>query len=78
MQAITVKFLPVTNFRGYRLKARCAAGSITIDRPSDGDFNAHARTAAVALCKKLEWDDAEALVEGTDYRGESVFVFPRG
>lgn len=57
MQAIICKFLPATNTKGYRVKAQCAAGSITIDQPSDKDGQQAARVAAEALIQKLGWTD---------------------
>ncbi len=57
MQAIEVKHLPATNTEGYRLKAFCAAGSLTVDRsciPIDDQV-----TEVVAmLLDKLEWHHA--------------------
>ena len=58
MQAILTKFLPATNYKGTRIKATCAAGSITVDYHSvdeGGIFNDEARHVAVArmLMKKI-------------------------
>jgi hypothetical protein len=57
-QAITTKYLGPTNVRGSRIKAKAAAGSITIHY--DDSLNsqqAHAK-AAKALAEKLGWEGA--------------------
>jgi hypothetical protein len=61
-QAITTKYLGPTNFRGSRIKATAAAGSITVHY--DDSLNseqAHAQ-AAEALARKFGW--AGAYVQG--------------
>lgn len=58
MQAIITKYLPVTNNRGSRIKAQCAAGSVTIDYPHElSGMDCHAK-AAKALVAKLGWNGA--------------------
>jgi hypothetical protein len=76
MQAITVKFLPATNFKGSRYKATAAAGSVTLH--SDHVLNPaqNAAQAALALCAKYQW--AGNLIEGGLHSGEFVFVFAQG
>lgn len=59
MQAIAVKFLPCTNFRGSRMKAWCERGSITVSYDhglSHGDLGL---AAARALCEKFAKEDAK-------------------
>lgn len=75
MQAILVKYLPATNVKPARLKARALAGSVTImyhSVPIDysGTTDLY---AAIKLCEKLGWT-TEDLVEGTLPDGDSVFV----
>ena len=58
MHAILTKVIPATNTRGTRIKAACAAGSLTVDYHSVGEggiFSDQERHAAVArmLVKKL-------------------------
>ena len=55
MQVIQTKFLPATNTRGSRIKATCAAGSITIGYPHELSGQAVHRAAAEALASKLGW-----------------------
>jgi hypothetical protein len=55
VQAITTKYLGPTNTRGSRIKAKAAAGSVTIERDSSlGIEENHAR-AAEALARKFKW-----------------------
>ena len=72
MQAITTKYLPATNHRGSRIKASCAAGSITIGY--DHSEEPH-RAAALALITRLGWLGHGEWHEGglPDGKG-SVFV----
>ena len=73
MQAITTKYLPATNFRGSRIKAVCAGGSVTV--PYDyGSYNPH-QSAARALVEKMGWDSSTAMIEGVNHDGQNVFVF---
>lgn len=58
MQAITTKYLPPTNFNGARIKAKCAAGSVTVgyydcEKQQDGYTPHH--YAAIVLLVKLGW-----------------------
>lgn len=71
MQAITTKLLPCTNTKPYRVKARCAAGSVTLSIDSLPE-NYH-EAAARALMKKLGWDGYD-LAEGGLHTGDTVFV----
>lgn len=55
MQAIQTRYLGLTNSRGARIKAWCAARSLTIPFPyemSTEDAHLH---AAQTLADKLEW-----------------------
>ncbi|MFA5186998.1 MAG: hypothetical protein WC551_11000 [Patescibacteria group bacterium] len=58
MQAILCTYFPATNTRGSRIRASCAAGSITIGYPYElgAGEEAHA-AAAMALAHKLGWTD---------------------
>lgn len=87
MQSITVQYLPATNHRPTRLKAKCAGGSITI--PLDGrrlstgstyysinnsDYIVE-RTVALALIAKMDWGQQVRITGvGRDYRGDVVFT----
>lgn len=90
MQSITVQYLPATNHRPTRLKAKCAGGSITI--PLDGrrlstgstyysinnsDYIVE-RTVALALIAKMNWGQHLRITgAGRDYRGDVVFTLGR-
>lgn len=92
MQAITTKLLPPTNFRGTRIVARCAVGSLTIPYPyeKEGSSIDVFAVAAMALVRKLGWvknhpetDDRQngyvgAWVGGQTVDGCRVFCFAFG
>jgi len=77
MQSITVQYLPATNHRPTRLKAKCAGGSITIPLDysiEDSDYLVE-RTVALALIAKLDWHSQVRITgAGRDYRGDVVFT----
>ena len=77
MQAIITKYFGPTNNRGSRIKAQCAAGSVTISYPYELSGQACHRAAADALVQKLGWNDAHygGLLGGQLPSGEYVFVF---
>ena len=73
MIAITVKFLPATNTKGARVKASAGGKrSVTIGYHSEDDpFQA----AAIALIKKLDWQDKGDWFRGhLDCGNVEVFV----
>lgn len=72
MQAIITKYLSATNNRGSRIKATCAAGSVTIGYPHElSGMDCHAK-AAYALLAKLHWD--YKLMGGHLPSGDYAFV----
>ena len=75
MQAITAKYIGPTNFKGSRIKARCAAGSITLDYDDALNFNENALKACRVLINKLQWDlPLFKICQGTIYDGQEVFI----
>lgn len=69
MQAIHTKILGPSTSRARRVKASCAAGSITLDYDHSlrHDLEANHRNAALALVEKMGWTDPKAygvLVSG--------------
>jgi hypothetical protein len=77
MQAIQTKYLSATNTKGSRIKATCAAGSVTIDYPHElSGMDCHA-AAAKALVQKLKWHPASygGLLGGQLANGDYAFVF---
>lgn len=77
MQAITTKYLSATNSRGSRIKATCAAGSVTIGYPHElSGMNCHA-AAAKALVDKMGWNGPNygGLMGGQLPNGDYAFVF---
>ena len=76
MQAIQTKYLPCTDRKGARIKATCAAGSITITYPHELSGQAVHRAAAEALVDKV-WKGKikDKLLGGSLKDGSSVFVF---
>lgn len=73
MQAIQTKYLGPTNTKGSRIKATCAAGSITIIHPHELSGQAAHRKAAEALVAKLNWNTP--LLGGQLPDHSYVFVF---
>lgn len=71
MQAIQTKYIGPTNSRGARIKASCAALTITV--PYDyGAICAH-EVAAIELCKRMDWAHFN-LAAGELKDGSHVFV----
>jgi len=68
-QAITTKYLGPTNFRGSRIKATAAAGSITIDCDDSLSIEARHAKAAEALARKFGWVGAYIQGGSPDDRG---------
>ena len=77
MQAILIRYIPATNTRGFRIKASCAAGTLTIPHPSSLSGQAAYRVAAEALATKLGWTGPHygALIGGCLPNGGYCFVF---
>jgi hypothetical protein len=76
MQAITTKYLGPTNFRGSRIKASCEAGSITLPYDYNENDGGH-YGAAVALIKKLGWEDHGRWYRGDTSTGNVYVCSPR-
>jgi hypothetical protein len=82
MQAIITKFLGPTNSKGPRVKARCDAGSITVNWVGSYGSDTNHFMAAKALAEKLGWtgDSYGSLLGGSlpDGKGHCfVFVLRR-
>jgi len=77
MQAIHVKYLPATNTKESRIKAKCAAGSLTIGYPHELSGQAVYRKAAEALAAKMNWTSPYygELLGGCLPDGSYCFVF---
>jgi len=77
MQAIQVKYINPTNSRGARIKATCAAGSVTIPYPYELSGIEVYREAAQTLCNKLGWIAPlyHRMVGGKLPDGSYSFVF---
>ena len=57
MQAIEIKYLGATNTQGVRLKASCAAGTITVPRDYAVNVDQQIPVVVGELLAKLEWDN---------------------
>ena len=71
-QAIQVKYLGPTNYRGSRYKATAAAGSITVGVDAALDIEGNVIAAAQALCDKFGW--SKDMVHGKLADGSYVLV----
>ena len=78
--SILVKYLPVTDCKGSRMKAYYNGESITIGFDSSLDFDGNADKACLALIKRLGFFDRSYnkqyyLTRGTVREGERVYSF---
>ncbi len=74
MQAITTKYLPATDTKGARIKARCESGSVTIPLPYElGLGQPRHRAAAMALARQRGWGNLQWL--GATLPDNSGYVF---
>ena len=75
MQAIETRYLPATNTKPSRIRAACAGGSIIVPYDYDAPHGEGPHlTAALALCRKLGWDDV-TLVSGAVPSNPRGYVF---
>ena len=77
MQAIQTKFIPCTNFRPSRVKARAEAGSISLEWDHALNVDENHEKAANALCAKLGWNTYGKLIGGNLPGGGYSFVFQK-
>ena len=71
-QAIQVKYLVPTNYRGTRYKAIAAAGSVTVGADNALSIEGNVIKAAQALCDKFGW--SKDMVHGQLADGTYAFV----
>lgn len=71
-QAIQVKYLGPTNYRGSRYRATAAAGSVTVPADDAKNVEGNVIAAAQALCDKFGW--SKDMVHGQLADGSYVFV----
>ena len=71
-QAIQVKYLGPTNYRGTRYKAIAAAGSVTVGADNALSIEGNVIKAAQCLCDKFGW--SKGMVYGQLADGSYVFV----
>jgi hypothetical protein len=71
VQAITTKFIGPTNYRGSRIKAKAAAGSLTVSYSHALNAEQNHAAAAKALSDKLGWSEYGTWHQGglPDNRG---------
>lgn len=55
VQAITTKYIGPSNVRGSRIKAKAAAGAVTLNYDCALSIEANHAKAAEALARKFEW-----------------------
>lgn len=73
-QAIETKILGSTTFRGARIKARAAAGSVTIYYDHGLSSEANHKAAARALASKFDWKHA-GMMQGASASSDGyVFI----
>lgn len=73
LQVITTKSIGPSNVLGARIKARAAAGSVTIARQyNDTEYNQH-KAVAELLCAKFGWKYKQ-LIGGQDHKGNYQWI----
>ena len=75
MVAILTKYLAPTNTRGARIKAAANGNSITIGYPYELSGEDVYRSAAQALCDKMQWD--YTLHGGAIDKGYAFVMLPK-
>lgn len=76
-QAIETRYVGPTCYKGSRIKAECAAGSITIHWSHDLSVDQNHYRAAWLLVQKLKWDKTTRVIGlkmGQLKRGSYVFI----
>lgn len=76
-QAIQTKYLGPTNTKGSRIKATCAAGSLTVSYSHALDIGMNHVRAAAQLQEKLGWQDGLSMVSGQMADGTCVHVLTK-
>jgi hypothetical protein len=72
MQAIQTKYLPATDSRGCRIKAKCARGSIVIPYPHELSGDETHRSAVLALATRfLDEDFIKGIPRETNFWNRS-------
>lgn len=75
MQAIITKYLGCTNFKPSRIKATCAAGSITVSYDHAFNIDGNHKAVAAMLAVKLGWEKNGKLHSGCLPNGDYCHVF---
>lgn len=74
-QAIVTKYISPTNYRGARIKATAAAGSVTMEYRHEHNPEANHRLAAMRLVDKFKWrEHYDRLCGGQMADGRYCFV----
>jgi hypothetical protein len=78
MQAIVTKYISATNTKGSRIKATCAAGSLTVHWDHELSVEGNHEAAAKELVRQLDWTVEAGYkgswVGGCVPNGDYVFV----
>lgn len=76
MQAIRTKYIPVTNFKGSRIQAKCEAKTIYLAYDHALNIDDNHRVACQALRVKMNWntDHYQPMVGGC-FGGAWYWVF---
>lgn len=73
LQIITTKSIGCSNVKPARIKARAAAGSVTVCRGYDASEYEQHKAVAELLCAKFDWQ-YEQLIGGQDFNGDFQWV----
>lgn len=73
MKAIITKYLPATNIRGSRIKAKAeGVPAVVISYPDEARYPHH--VAALELCKRMNWE-GDLICGGLPDQSGNVYVF---
>lgn len=77
-QAIVTKWIGPTNTKGSRVKAKAAAGSLTVSWDHSKGVEENHTAAAKALASKLNWNGRWAAGGMPDDTGNVYVLLPSG
>jgi hypothetical protein len=80
MQAIITKYIPATNYKPSRLRAKCERGSLMVSYDHGLDIDENHVAACAALCAKFDAEDVKKYGSQAAHwsRAKASGVIPNG